>query len=152
MGKWTITAITTFASGQPILLSGPNQTGSTLLNSLPNRVCDGRNSQLSANTRKNGFLWFDTECFPVPAVGFCGDSGPTVLNGPGLNNWDTGVQESFVVPRGPVRLQLRAEIFNAWNHTQFQPPNANSGAGVNFGRISASRLPRLIQLALKFAW
>jgi len=152
LGKWTITAITTFASGPPILLSGPNQTGSTLLNSLPNRVCDGRNSQLSANTRKNGFLWFDTECFPVPAVGFFGDSGPTVLNGPGLNNWDTGVQKSFVVPRGPVRVQLRAEIFNAWNHTQFQPPNGNSGAGTNFGRISASRPPRLIQLALKFAW
>ncbi len=152
LGKWTITAITTFATGQPILLSAPNQTGSTLLNSLPNRVCDGRNSQLSGNIRNNGFLWFDPVCFPVPAVGFFGDSGPTVINGPGLNNWDTGVQKSFAVWRDAARVLLRAEAFNTWNHAQFQPPNGDSGAGQNFGRISASRPPRLIQLALKFTW
>jgi hypothetical protein len=144
LGKWTITAITTFATGQPILLSGPNQTGGTLLNSLPNRICDGRDSRLSGNIRNNGFLWFDPACFPVPAVGFFGDSGPTVLNGPGLNNWDIGLEKSFAVPREPARMQLRAEIFNTWNHTQFQPPNGNSGAGANFGRISASRPARLI--------
>jgi hypothetical protein len=152
LGKWTITAITTFATGQPVLLSGPNQTGSTFLNSLPNRVCDGRNSYLSGNIRNNGFLWFDPACFPVPAVGFFGNSGPTVLSGPGLDNWDMGVEKSFAVPREAARMQLRVETFNTWNHTQFQPPNGNSGAGVNFGRISASRSPRLIQLALKVAW
>ena len=152
LGEWTITAITTVATGQPLLLSGPNQTGSTLLNSLPNRICDGRNSQISGNIRNNGFVWFDTACFPVPPVGFFGNSGPTVLNGPGLNNWDIGLQKSFVMPRERLRLQLRAETFNTWNHTQFQPPNADSGAGANFGRVSASRAPRLIQLALKLAW
>ena len=152
LGRWTVMAITTFAAGQALLLSGPNQTGSTFLNSLPNRVCDGRNSRLSSNIRNNGFLWFDPACFPVPGVGSFGDSGPTVLNGPGLNNWDVGLQKSFVLPREPVGLQFRAEMFNAWNHTQFQPPNSNSGAGANFGRISASRPPRLIQLSLKAVW
>src|SRR5581483_5201940 len=94
LGKWTITGIMTVATGQAMLLSGPNQTGSTLLNSLPNRVCDGRKGQLSGNIRNNGLLWFEPGCFPVPAVGFFGDSGPTVLNGPGLNNWDMGLQKS----------------------------------------------------------
>jgi hypothetical protein len=152
LGKWTVTAITTFATGQPILLSGPNQTGGTLLNSLPNRVCDGRDSQLSGSIRNNGFLWFNPACFPVPPVGFFGNSGPTVLNGPGLNNWDMGLEKSFALPRQETRLDLRGEFFNAWNHTQFQPPNGNSGAGVDFGRISATRPPRLIQIALKYAW
>jgi hypothetical protein len=85
-------------------------------------------------------------------VGFFGDSGPTVINGPGLDNWDIGAEKAFAPPGEPMRLHLRAEIFNAWNHTQFQPPNGNSGAGVNFGRISGNRPPRLIQLALKLAW
>jgi hypothetical protein len=152
LGRWTIAAITTFATGQPILLSGPNQTGSTFLNSLPNRVCDGRDSQLSGNIRNNGFLWFDPACFPVPPVGFFGNSGPTVLNGPGLNNWDVGVGKSFVLPREAERLELRGEFFNTWNHTQLQPPNGNSGAGANFGRISASRPPRLIQVSVKYDW
>ena len=51
-----------------------------------------------------------------------------------------------------VGLQFRAEFFDAWNHAQFQQPNGNAGAGANFGRISAARPPRLIQLALKMVW
>ena len=152
VGRWTITAITTFATGQPILLTGPNQTGSTLLNSLPNRVCDGRSSQLSGNIRSNGFLWFDASCFPVPPVGYFGNSGPTVLNGPGLDNWDIAIQKSFSLPGEAARVQVRTELFNAWNHAQFQQPDGNAGDGANFGRISAARPPRLIQLAMKFAW
>jgi hypothetical protein len=49
-------------------------------------------------------------------------------------------------------LQFRAEFFNAWNHAQFEQPNGNAGAGSNFGRISASRPPRLIQIAAKVLW
>ena len=51
-----------------------------------------------------------------------------------------------------TRLQFRAEMFNAWNHAQFLQPNGDSGAGANFGRISATRPPRLIQLAVKVVW
>ena len=40
----------------------------------------------------------------------------------------------------------------AWDHTQFQQPNGDAGARANFGRISASRPPRLIQLAVKAVW
>jgi hypothetical protein len=151
IGRWTVTGIAVIAAGQPISLRGPNQTGSTLINHLPNRVCDGRSDQLSGSVRSNGFVWFDTACFPVPQVGYFGNSGPTVVNGPGLNNWDLGVEKSFPLSR-EARLQFRAEMFNAWNHAQFQQPNGDSGAGVNFGRIPATRPPRLIQLALKVLW
>jgi len=67
-------------------LSAPNQTGSAFITPLPNRDCDGRTEQLSDNIRNNGFLWFDPTCFTVPPVGYFGNSGPTVINGPGLNN------------------------------------------------------------------
>jgi len=150
-GGWTLTAIITFATGQPVELTAPNQTGSTLITPLPNRVCSGRSDQLSDNVRNNGFLWFDTACFPVPPVGYFGDSGPTVLSGPGLDNWDVGVEKNFRL-RNDNRMQLRAEMFNTWNHAQFESPNGNAGAGANFGRISASRSPRLIQAAVKIVW
>jgi len=149
-GRWTVTGITTFSTGQPVNLRGPNQTGSPFINPLPNRVCDGRSDQLASNIRNNGFLWFDTACFPVPQVGYFGDSGSTVLNGPGVANWDLGVEKSFLLGRETTRLQFRAEMFNAWNHAQFLQPNGDAGAGANFGRISATRPPRLVQLALKF--
>jgi hypothetical protein len=149
---WSVTAITTFSTGQPVNLSAPNQTGSPYITPLPNHVCDGRSGQLAGNIRDNGFLWFDTACFSIPAVGYFGNSGATVLSGPGVNNWDLGIQKFFPLRGEAVRLQFRAEMFNAWNHAQFEQPNGNAGAGANFGRISATRPPRLIQLAVKVVW
>jgi hypothetical protein len=151
-GGWTLTTIATFTTGQPIYLTAPNQTGALLTTELPNRVCDGRSGHFFDNIRNNGLLWFDTACFPVPAVGYFGNSGRTVLPGPGLNNWDIGVQKNFPLAGETKRLQFRAEAFNAFNHAQFESPNGDAGAGANFGRISATRPPRLIQFALKVLW
>jgi hypothetical protein len=148
---WSISAITTFSTGQPVLFTGPNQTGTLFLNHLPNRVCDGRDTGLSGNIRNNGFLWFNPACFPVPPAGYFGNSGSTVVYGPGLNNWDLGLRK-FTRLSESIGLQFRAEFFNAWNHAQFQQPEGNAGAGANFGRISAARQPRLIQFALKLVW
>jgi hypothetical protein len=75
-----------------------------------------------------------------------------VITGPGINNWNIGVEKSFILGREANRLQLRAEMFNAWNHAQFDQPNGNAGAGSNFGRISSTRPPRLIQVAAKVYW
>jgi len=150
---WSLTGIATFATGQPLYLTAPNRTGGLVLDQLPDRVCDGRRNNLSGNIRDNGFLWFDTSCFPLAPVGYFGNSGRTVLNGPGLNNWDLGVEKSFTfAERKSERLLLRAEMFNTWNHPQFEQPDANAGDGANFGRISATRPPRLIQVSMKLLW
>jgi len=79
---WSLGAITTFTTGQPVLFTGPNQTNTLFLDHLPNRVCDGRNSGLSGNIRNNGFTWFDSRCFPVAAAGYFGNSGATVVYAP----------------------------------------------------------------------
>ncbi len=152
LGGWTLSAITTFATGQPVMLSAPNQTGSADITPLPNRICDGRSGQLSSNIRNNGFLWFDTNCFEVPDVGYFGNSGSTVINGPGIDNWDVGVLKVLPLVRDSIKLQLRGELFNAWNHAQFGQPNGNAGAGPNFGRISSTLSPRLVQVAARVYW
>jgi hypothetical protein len=152
-GGWNIIAISTFATGQPLYLTAPNSTGGLVFDQLPDRVCDGRSSRLSSNVRSNGFLWFDTRCFPLASVGYFGNSGRTVVTGPGLNNWDIGVEKSFALTeRDSTRLLFRGELFNAFNHTQFQQPDAGAGDGANFGRISGTRPARLIQLGLKVLW
>jgi hypothetical protein len=61
--------------------------------------------------------WFETACFPAPVAGYFGNSGATVLNGPGINNWDLGLQKTFAMAAEFAKLNLRAEMFNAWNHT-----------------------------------
>jgi hypothetical protein len=151
IGGWAVLGIVTVGSGQPIVLQAPNRAAGLYLVQLPNRTCDGRTR--SGDPSENGFIWFDTTCFPIPPQGYFGNSGRTVISGPGVNNWDLGLEK--VVPLAAnesVRLLLRAEAFNAWNHTQFQQPNGDAGAGANFGRISAARAPRLIQLGMKLAW
>ena len=100
---------------------------------FPIRVCDGRSDALASNLRTNGFLWFDGGCFPVPAVGYFGNSGRTVLDGPGINNWDLGFEKRFLLARQSTRLMMRVETFNTWNHAQFEQPNGNAGAPAIFG-------------------
>ena len=114
----------------------------------PNRVCDGRNDDLLHNLRTDGLLAFDTACFQIPAVGYFGNAGRQILNGPGSNNWDLGFQKFFPLVGEQRGLEVRAEMFNAFNHANFGQPNANV-ADPNFGRVSSAAAPRLIQFCMK---
>jgi len=149
-GGWILTGIMTFATGVPIFISSPNTTGVANTTIRSNRLCNGADSKLSGNLRNDGFLDFDTSCFASPAVGYFGNSGRDPINGPGVNNWDLGLQKTFPLPvKEQTRLEFRGEFFNAFNHAQFNLPDSNTGDGANFGRISSARTPRLIQLGLK---
>jgi hypothetical protein len=48
------------------------------------------------------------------------------------------------------RVDFRAEVFNLFNHTQFFNPDGNSSDGAQFGQVTQTRDPRLVQFALKF--
>ena len=77
----------------------------------------------------------------------------TVLYGPGFVNTDFSAVKSFPLPfREGMRLDVRAEFFNLFDHPQFFQP----GSGVDsseFGRITATvNNPRLIQFALKLSF
>ena len=49
------------------------------------------------------------------------------------------------------KLEFRAEFFNTANHANFSTPNRNLGDG-NFGRVTDSADPRIIQFGLKFVF
>jgi hypothetical protein len=150
VGGWIITGITTFATGIPIFMSSPNTTGVANTTIRSNRLCNGADNKFSGNLRSDGFIDFDTSCFTSPAVGYFGNSGRDPINGPGLNNWDLGLQKTFPLPiKEQTKLEFRGEFFNAFNHAQFNQPDSNTGDGSNFGRISSARAPRLVQLGLK---
>jgi hypothetical protein len=148
-GGWTMTAISAFATGTPVFLSGPATTASLNITHRPNRICDGNTSNLLSNLRSNGFLAFDTNCFVNPPTGYFGNAGRDVIYGPGVDNWDIGFQKFFPLGSDKRRLEYRAEMFNAFNHAQFGLPNGNAGAGANFGRVSSAGSPRLIQMGMK---
>jgi hypothetical protein len=93
--------------------------------------------------------WFNTAAFAQPALGEFGNSGRSILRGPGINNLDFSLFKNFEA--GPARLQLRIESFNAFNHPQFLAVSQNLTAA-NFGVVTSARDGRIVQLGMKVLW
>jgi hypothetical protein len=73
------------------------------------------------------------------------------IRGPIMNNWDISFLKNTALTEG-LNLQFRAELINAFNHTQFDIPNTTPSS-TSFGRISAiAHLPRVVQFGLKLAF
>lgn len=77
------------------------------------------------------------------------------LRGPGRDNWNLALFKSFLISeaRGS-RLEVRAESFNTWNHTQFEGNVQNGGISTNlgasnFGAVTSAFDPRVFQFGAK---
>jgi hypothetical protein len=68
------------------------------------------------------------------------------LRGPGQTNLDLSISKHFMI-REHMDLELRGDAFNVFNHTEFQSPDLNP-SDANFGQISTTYDPRILQLAL----
>ena len=98
----------------------------------------------------------------VYCANLLGNSGRNVANGPGLVNFDFSIFKNNHITRisENFNAQFRAEIFNVFNHANFNPPIDNSnifdttGAPIaGAGMIDATSTPaREIQFALKLIW
>jgi len=82
--------------------------------------------------------------------GHFGSLGRNTFTNPGLLNFDLGFFKNIPITER-TRLQFRAELFNAFNHTHLGSP-VNTFVSPAFGQIVSAGDPRLIQFALKFSW
>jgi hypothetical protein len=147
IGGWQVSGITTFKSGFPLsITTATNTTNSFGGGQRPNLVGDPH------VTNPNIYAWFNTSAFAQPAPFTFGNVGRFLswLRAPGLNNWDIGIQKWWTW-RDLLRLQYRAEMFNAFNHANFYAPNTQLG-NPGFGRITGALPSRDIQMALKLYW
>ena len=151
IGGWEISGIITATSGAPmnIGLNGNNVT--SIVPNTTNRP-DRTGSGHDPHTIDQ---WFDTSIYAAPGPGLWGNTPRNSVWGPGRDNWNISFFKNFVFSetRGS-NLQFRAEFFNIWNHTQLRADTVNGGASVNlgagdFGKITNTFDPRIIQLALK---
>jgi hypothetical protein len=94
--------------------------------------------------------WFDTSAFVLPALFTFGNAPRNAVIGPGLAEFDLTLQKELLV-REAVRLQLRAEAYNLFNHPNFNIPNRTAFTA-NFGQISSAQDARQLQLALKLVF
>ncbi len=149
MNGWAVSGITTFQTGFPIRITSSDDL--ELMNSYdfelpgePDMVAPFR----TMNPRGNYNLDFNPSIFQPQALGTIGSSPRSVCCGPGINNFDVGVQKETQITE-QTRLEFRGEFFNIVNHAQFETPDGNISDGADFGRVMQARDPRLIQLALK---
>jgi hypothetical protein len=71
------------------------------------------------------------------------------LRAPGYVDEDLGIQKWFTLTE-KFRLQFTAQMFNAFNHANFDSPDINLGdALTTMGEASNTQGPRQVQLSLK---
>ena len=80
-----------------------------------------------------------------------GNSGRNIIDRDGIINQDLALIKNWnltMLPTEEGRLQLRFELFNAFNHPNFGGPSSNIQSAA-FGRVSGALFGRVIQTALK---
>jgi hypothetical protein len=149
LGGWQLSGVLALQSGLPYTVTlnrDPSNSGSP---GRPDRLDDGSLSSGERTIER----YFDIAAFVDPSVNSpgvfrFGNSGRSILRGPGQFNMDLGVLRDFNLSED-VRLQFRTELFNFTNTPQFGVPAATIG-NAQAGIINSVVNPeRQIQFALK---
>lgn len=157
LGGWQISGITNISSGAPVPRILVNTNG----------FRRGTRADLVGDPgagNQSGNFWFDPTAFVPPADGTFGNSPRAPFRLPGRNQTDLALSKNFY-PWQQTRLQFRADLINAFNHTQFTAVDAGCTAATTltlnrcdiggtdtFGQVTAARAPREVQLSLKLYW
>ncbi len=175
LAGWSVSGITTFATGLPITLSEGDDNSlfgvTTVSVDLPQYTGTGKlfaGGSTSSRNPRSGLPYFNscvysttTACLGgAPAflqlepIGQIGNVNRRFFHGPGLNNWDMAILKTTNLTE-TKSLQIRIEAFNVFNHAQFQNPDGsiNSGgpeSGGLFGMVTSAYPARIVQLGAKF--
>jgi hypothetical protein len=148
VGGWSVGTVANVQSGAPFTVT--TQTNTTnAFSSGALRADVLRDPNLSNDQRSLG-RWFDTAAFAQPANYRFGNQGINILRADGKVNFDFSILRNFAVSESK-RLQVRAEMFNAFNHPNFGVPG-HTFAGPGMGIISSADPGRRIQLGMRFVF
>ncbi len=167
LGGWQVNAIATFETGAPTTVWNGYTSSYDYMGDVPLRTCNGNLSRGDRSFTR----YFDTSCYTEPAAStdpallaqgitnFAvtrGNESRNSLTGPGISNWDMGLQKSFALVSEKQRLVFRVDAFNVFNQTQWAGINTWDDRQVNdqseFGWVTGARAARRIQLNLKFVF
>ena len=156
MNNWQISGIASFVSGRPTGV-GWSTTTAVDVTGTPSdsaRIVVTDNPVLPKSER-TFFRNFRTEVFRAPAVGTIGNAARNLLRQPGTNNWDMTATKNLPVTER-FRIQLRCELYNAFNHTQFTSFDTaarfdaqGNQVNTNLGAFTAAAPARVLQLVVR---
>ncbi len=180
-GDWEITGIVQATTGYPMTVlagtpagvqgNGNHPSGTNNNLSMPN-VVEGQPCQAGGS---DPIQWLNPAAWTLNGyqLGTNGNSGRAICNGPGFFRTDASVYKN--IPLGDrVKLQLRFEVFNVFNTTNFLSTSTTNGGNLtsytpgnvvlsgseivsatpagNFGQLTAARDPRTMQLGVRLSF
>jgi len=138
VGGWALNSVITLQSGQPLAIY--NSSGLLVDgNQRPNVICSQISTGLSyRDAAITGGNVINQDCFGEPGDNIPGNAPRhfTNLRGDGIHNLDTSLSKEFTIREGQ-QLQVRAEMFNAFNHQRFAFPDVGSGDGA-LGQVTST--------------
>lgn len=153
-GGWELSGIWTMQSGLPFSIMGGDGNNNSEALQYGDRA-DVTGQPYEAH-RGGKSLWlnqyFNPAAFKTNAPGTFGNSGRNIMQGPGTNTADIGVDKNWRI-RERGNVQFRWEMFNAFNRPSFGIPN-NDPSSSNFGQITTMGVTpsRVMQGALKVSF
>lgn len=157
LGGWDISGVAVFQSGAPFSVTVPSDIARIGVNS--SRATLIGDPQLASDQRTPQ-QWFNTAAFLNPnlmTAGEFGNSGRNILIGPSFSRVDLGLAKVFAVT-GRVKIQVRAEAFNALNHTSFTGLNttvrfdaAGNPTG-GFGAVTSAAPGRVLEFGARLTF
>ncbi len=152
LGGWQLSGVGTYYSGLPFTITTANRDTAGL--GLLGPSASGFRPDVNCDPNSGGpetiDKFFNTQCFADVSAGVVrgGNAGRGVVNGPPTKRVDLSLMKNIRFGE-TTHLQLRAEAFNIFNHTNFVTLSTAITA-TNFGAVTTVRDPRTIQLGAKF--
>jgi hypothetical protein len=120
---------------------------------------DGKDQEIAAGCRPGvhcDVQYLNPAAFAlVPAVGGVairpGNAGTSLVSGPGSWQIDSTIAKNFTINER-VRMQFRADMFNALNHVNLGGPSTGVNTPSTFGRITGAGGMRVMQAALRMTF
>ncbi len=148
LGGWRVTAINTMTSGVPVNLTyspASNFSVSGAPTYRPNVTGD----IYAADPTDRAYFNPANVTIPTDSTQPFGNAPRNAARGPAIYTLDMGLHKTFSLPGGGRGFELRLEVFNVMNRTNFNAPNGNRSA-TSFGTItSLTTTPRQMQLGVK---
>ena len=159
VGGWQVSSITSWRTGLPVDVTMA-ASGTNPATGLPytffSRNGGGLRPNLTGVDPNDGsdasadrLHYLNVAAYSVPATNTPGNAGPTSAWGPGALTTDLSLVKRFSLDR--LTVDVRAEAFNLFNHTNYSNPNG-SYPSASFGSITSAGDPRIVQLAARLAF
>jgi hypothetical protein len=152
LGGWQLSGITYYFTGLGFspATSSNDPSGLGLISNSPSAARPDAICDPNANAPHTFLQWFNTACFANPPAGLnrVGNGGRNTILGPSTTRFDATLAKNIRLGESSS-LQLRWEVFNIFNHTNFTTLSLNVTAST-YGNVTGVRDPRTMQFGAKF--